>query len=180
MKQRRRTGLGRLNKGLASSPRQPGVIIRKARPRDFESILKLISEQRKADGRQARASYQRDYIMNENSRDQVWLASCAAQVVGVSGYWYDRYADNGVYWLGWTYVSQKHQHKGVGQKLLDRVLGEVEKRKARKLYVDTSSAKMYEGALLFYIKNGFGIEGVFRNYYQRGEDQIILGKELEP
>jgi ribosomal protein S18 acetylase RimI-like enzyme len=178
MKPRKKTGPGRSRKVLSSL--QLAITIRKARPQDFESILKLISEQRKADGRQARASYQRDYGMKKHSSDQVWVALRADQIVGVSGYWYDRYADNGVYWLGWTYVSKKYQRKGVGQKLLDRVMLGMEKRKARKLYVDTSSAKMYQSALLFYTKNGFEIEGVFRNYYQRGEDQIVLGKELKP
>jgi len=100
------------------------------------------------------------------------------EIIGVSGYWYDEYADSGVYWLGWTYVDPSCQGQGIGQKLLHRVIQDLKKKKARKLYVDSSSRRLYRQAIRFYLANGFKKEGVFNDYYQKGEDQIVLGKEL--
>ena len=106
------------------------------------------------------------------------MARSGKKIIGVTGYWYDDYAESGIYWLGWTYVDPKYQRQGIGQKLLDRVIRELKKKKARKLYVDTSSRRLYRQALRFYLANGFKREGKFKDYYQKGEDQIVMGKEI--
>jgi len=154
------------------------VVIQKARPRDQGEIFRLIAEQRRADAGQASRTYRDYFTRQKRPRDQVLVARTQGKIIGVSGYWHDDYSDSGIYWLGWTYVPPGFQGRGIGQKLLDRVIQELKKRKARKLYADTSSRPLYRRALRFYRANGFKREGRFKDYYQKGEDQMVMGKEI--
>ena len=154
------------------------VVIQEAKRQDQDEIFRLIARQRQADATGAGLTYHRHFNLKQRPRDRVFVARLGSEIIGVTGYWYDDYAESGIYWLGWTYVDPKYQRQGIGQKLLDRVIRELKKKKARKLYVDTSSRSLYRPAIRFYLANGFKREGRFKDYYQRGEDQIVMGKEL--
>jgi ribosomal protein S18 acetylase RimI-like enzyme len=154
------------------------VTIRKACASDQTDILTLIARHRSADARQAKQTYTDFFASTRRRRDQVFVAVILNKIVGVSGYWYDGYTDNGVYWLNWTYVDRRYHSQGIGDKLLRRVFKELRGKRTRKLYVDTSSRDSYRAALRFYLQHGFRLEGILRDYYEPGEDQIILGKEL--
>ena len=152
--------------------------IQPAKKQDQTEIFRLIARQRQADASDAESTYHRHFNLKLRPRDRVFVARFGKEIIGVTGYWYDDYAESGVYWLGWTYVDRKYQRQGIGQKLLDRVIRELKKQKARKLYVDTSSRSLYRPAIRFYLANGFKREGKFKDYYQKGEDQIVMGKEI--
>ena len=89
----------------------------------------------------------------------------------------DRLETKDVYWLGWFYTHQDFEGNNIGGKLLGFMIKHLSDS-ARKLYVDTSSDSFYRPALNLYLKNGFQIEAVLRDYYEDGEDQIILGMNL--
>jgi len=154
------------------------IRIQAAKRQDQPEIFRLIARQRQADATGAGLTYHRQFSLKQRPKDRVFVARLGSEIIGVSGYWYDDYAESGIYWLGWTYVDPKYQRQGIGQKLLDRVIRELKKKKARKLYVDTSSRGLYRQAIRFYLANGFKREGKFKDYYQKGEDQIVMGKEL--
>ena len=155
------------------------IRIQEAKRQDQREIFRLIARQRQADADHAALTYHRHFNLKQRPRDRVFVARAGKEIIGVTGFWYDDYAESGIYWLGWTYVDPNHQRQGIGRKLLDRVIRELKKKKARKLYVDTSSRRLYRPAIRFYLANGFKREGRFKDYYQKGEDQIVLGKELE-
>ncbi len=48
----------------------------------------------------------------------------------------------------------------------------------KKLFVNTSSHDFYRKALNLYLDNGFRIEAIIRDYYSKGEDQLILAKNI--
>ena len=154
------------------------VTIRKACAQDQKPILNLIGKHRAADARQARQTYREYFQAGARPRDLVFVAEKESQIVGVSGFWYDEYSDYGVYWLNWTYVHPQHRSQGIGDLLLRHVLSALRKKRARKLFVDTSANPSYQRGLRFYLAHGFKLEGILRDYYGPGEDQIILGKEL--
>lgn len=109
--------------------------------------------------------------------DKVYVAAAENKIIGLSGYSIDRYeADN--YWLGWFYVHEQYARNKVGSRLLNHIVGMVRKKKARRLYVNTSSYPFYRAALNFYLKNKFRIEAIIKNYYWNGEDQIILSRKI--
>jgi ribosomal protein S18 acetylase RimI-like enzyme len=69
-------------------------------------------------------------------------------------------------------------HKKYGRKLLKFVFNELKGTEAEKLFVDTSSNRFYRKAVKIYLDNGFNLEATLRDYYEKGEDQLIFGHEL--
>ena len=64
----------------------------------------------------------------------------------------------------------------VAQELLTRVESELRKRKIKKIFVSTEDTTAR--AKSFYAKNNFRAEAVLRDYYYKGEDQLILSKVI--
>ncbi len=155
-----------------------GLKIRKARKEDQKGILQIFnSREPHWDKRFARLYYV-DFFENEAyPNDEIFTGFIGQEIVAVIGCCPDRLETKNVYWLGWFYTHQDFGGKGIGGKLLKFAITHLSKS-ARKLYVDTSSHAFYRPALNLYLKNGFRIEAVLRDYYEDGEDQIILGMDL--
>ena len=62
--------------------------------------------------------------------------------------------------------------------LLQHVIDNVRQLDVRKLYVDTSSDVAYGNAVRLYERFGFREEGRLLDYYEAGEDFLIMGLEL--
>lgn len=154
--------------------------IRSARIEDKDDILAVIgSYPFKWDKRIARKYYD-NYFPNKTTLfkgDEVYALVDGNEIIGVIGYFLDRFETKN-YWLGWFYVHRNYQGKAYGKKLLEYVIKKLKKEGVKKLFVDTSSNKFYSNALMTYLENGFRIEAVIRDYYERGEDQIILSKTV--
>jgi len=50
--------------------------------------------------------------------------------LGVTGYFNDRY-ETGYYWLGWFYIHKEWERNEYGQQLLDYVIKQLKKKKAK-------------------------------------------------
>lgn len=151
--------------------------LRTAGIEDKDEILAVIgSHPRKWDKPLARLYYD-DYFPEKMKKDAVFVGTLNGKVVGTIGYSLDRYESKN-YWMGWFYVHKDHEKEGWGKKLLDHVVKELKAKGVKKLFVNTSSNDFYSRALKIYIDNGFRIEAVIRDYYEKGEDQIILSKTV--
>lgn len=154
------------------------IEIRSANPDDYDTIIKLF------DNNQDKEFAMRYYKFFFNDRhccphDEVLVKVVEGKIVGVIGYCPDRLETDDIYWLGWFYVHKDCRGHGYGRELLDYVIDILKNKPARKLYVDTSSFTSYEKAMGIYEKTGFAYEGTLKDYYEKGEDQIILGKHLD-
>ena len=154
-----------------------GLSIRKAQAKDRDSIFEIFeSQDTRWDIPYAR-KYFDDYFNNVNPDDVVFVGILDGKTVAVTGYFPDSYDIDDVYWLNWHYTHKDYEGKGIGGKLLEYVI-EMLSPKIRKFYVNTGSRLLNLRALNLYIKKGFRIEAVLRDYYGKGEDQIVLGMEF--
>ena len=143
----------------------------------IEAVFK--SHKPELDWRFARRYYRAFFSKPEAYHGEVVLvAACGGQIAGVIGYLPDWRAAEGVYWLGWYYVHRDHRGNAVGKRLLDRVIDEVRRRGARKLYADTSSWGFYDRAHRRYQELGFTEEATLMDYYEKGEHQVIYSMDL--
>jgi len=156
-----------------------GLEIRAAQIEDKEQILSMIGSYPFKWDKHIAKRYYDDYFKNSTSLkgDSVYVLTDNGNIIGVIGYSLDRYETRN-YWLGWFYVHRKYQGKGFAKKLLQYVIQKLKSKGVKRLFVDTSSYKVYNKALTMYLNNGFRIEAVIRDYYGRGEDQIILSKTV--
>jgi len=154
-----------------------GLTIRKAIAKDRVSIFEIFqSQDTKWDIPYARQYYD-DYFNDAKPDDMVFVGVVDGNIVAVTGYFPDSYEIDDVYWLNWHYTHKDYEGKGIGGKLLEHVI-EMLSPKIRKFYVNTGSRLLNLRALNLYLKKGFRIEAVLRDYYGEGEDQIVLGMEF--
>jgi ribosomal protein S18 acetylase RimI-like enzyme len=84
----------------------------------------------------------------------------------------------GRYDLYWIAVDNSYWRKGVGKKLMEFMEGFLIKKKARRIYVETSSTPPYEAARSFYIKHGYKLLSVLKDFYREGDHKLTFMKEL--
>jgi len=147
--------------------------LKKAISKDKDRIFKIFeSQDTKWDIPYAKKYYD-DYFNDANLDDMVFVGLVENFIVAVTGYSLDPDIDD-VYWLNWHYTHKDFEGKGIGGKLLEFMI-ETLSSKARKFYVNMGWRLLNLRALNLYLKKGFRIEAVLRDYYGEGEDQIMLG-----
>jgi len=158
------------------------VNIKLAGQKDLRAILDLVRDYERYDVEFARRYYELYFSNNKiTEKDQVYVARLNEKIIGVIGFSRDYFSSDYSYWLSWFVVDKKYRgekEKGlnVAKKLLKKVETELKKRKINKLFVSTEDTNRQ--AKSFYAKNKFRTEAVLRDYYYKGEDQLVLSKML--
>jgi ribosomal protein S18 acetylase RimI-like enzyme len=158
-----------------------GLIIRKATREDKKDILKLIESYKPYhwDIKPANEHFTRFFESNDFPQDNFFVGLIDNKIVSVIGYCSDRLNEIGVYWLGWFYTHKDHNYRGIGRYMFNFVISELRAKKAKQLFVNTSSHPFYRHALKFYRKMGFKKVDVLNDFYEKGEDQIIMSRKLD-
>jgi ribosomal protein S18 acetylase RimI-like enzyme len=82
------------------------------------------------------------------------------------------------WYLYWIAVKRDIHAKGIGSKLLRHAEEDIRKRNGRVLFIETSSLPHYELTRKFYLKHGYEITGVLRDYYSDGDDMVVFRKKI--
>ena len=119
-----------------------------------------------------------DLALTSNKSDyQVLVATKGNKVVG-----YICYGPTpmtvGTFDLYWIASAPEVRGQGVGSALVAAMEGDLHKRKARLLRVETSAMEAYGPTRGFYEAMQYKEEARFRDFYKVGEDLIILSKRL--
>ncbi|MFH0949091.1 MAG: GNAT family N-acetyltransferase [Candidatus Aenigmatarchaeota archaeon] len=83
---------------------------------------------------------------------------------------------DGRVWTWMIYIRNDLQKKGFGTDFLKSLEKELRQKGYRKLYVDVTVDDA--PSILFHIKNGFKISGVFPEWHGKRKDALILHKNL--
>ena len=156
--------------------------IREMTAKDLDQVISVISLTDEDDAKAAKKYYKKLWKQDSSyreahSKDFVCLNE-KGKLIANGGVMKDTDEGKDVWWLSWWYVDPKYQSKGIGSKLMKKNLKWLKAQNARKLYVDTSPLKAYSKARKFYHKLGFIEEGRLKDFYDEGEDMIIMGKKL--
>jgi len=147
---------------------------------DLKAIFALIKDYQRYDLEFAERYYDIYFGKGQiTEKDKVYVAKIVGKTIGVIGFGRDYFTTEYSYWLGWFVVDADYRGNkdyDVAKKLLQNVESELVKRKIKKLFVSTEDTN--GRAKSFYAKNGFRTEAVLRDYYYKGEDQLILSKVL--
>lgn len=85
---------------------------------------------------------------------------------------------DGTYDLYWIASDPKVRGQGVGAALVSAMEGDLRRKKARLMRVETSAMEAYGPTRGFYQAMRYVEEARFRDFYKVGEDLIILSKKL--
>ncbi|MBR3199364.1 MAG: GNAT family N-acetyltransferase [Bacilli bacterium] len=76
--------------------------------------------------------------------------------------------------INYIAVSEEYRRKGIGEELLNYFISKLNGVSSVSLEVNVNN----EGAIKFYLKNGFVKKAIRKNYYN-GEDAYLMVKKLE-
>ena len=79
----------------------------------------------------------------------------------------------------WIVTATGHQGRGIGSALLRQAEEEIRQQGGRLVTVETSGSPLYAPARSFYLRHGYTAEAIVRDFYQPGDDKIILTKRLD-
>lgn len=85
---------------------------------------------------------------------------------------------DGTYDLYWIASHPQVRGQGVGGALIAAMEGDLRRKKARQIRVETSAMEAYGPTRGFYEAMRYREEARFRDFYKPGEDLIILAKRL--
>ena len=84
----------------------------------------------------------------------------------------------GTYDLYWIVVDNHFRGNGTGKMLIQQTEMELINRKARKLYIETSSTEKYLPTRKFYENCGYSEEARLHDFYSESDDKVIYSKVL--
>lgn len=82
------------------------------------------------------------------------------------------------WYLWWIVVAKEAQASGMGTRLLRHVEETIRAANGRILFLETSSLPLYEPTRRFYLKKGYDVAAVLKDYYADGHDMVVFRKHL--
>lgn len=82
--------------------------------------------------------------------------------------------------LYWIAVHPDAQRTGAGAALMSAVEERLDSRRARLLVIETSSRDDYAATRRFYHKRGYEEAARLRDFYDRGDDRVVLTRRFPP
>ncbi len=82
------------------------------------------------------------------------------------------------WYLYWIAVSKQVQARGAGGTMLRYAEEDIKKERGRLLLIETSSLPHYELTRRFYLKNGYELAAVLKDFYSDGDDMVVFRKKL--
>lgn len=81
--------------------------------------------------------------------------------------------------LYWIAVNNESRGMGLGKIIMERTEKEIAKMKGNRIYVETSSKKLYFPTRKFYEGCGYKAEAQLKDFYAPGDDKIIYVKKVK-
>ncbi len=121
-----------------------------------------------------------DLALKPNNPDYTILVATKesdAQVIGYICYGPTPMTD-GTFDLYWVASDPTVRGQGVGASMVSAMEGDLRRRKARLMRVETSAMEAYGPTRGFYAAMKYKEESRFRDFYKEGDDLIVLSKRL--
>ncbi len=155
-------------------------MIRPTRPEDTPTLLTITQGTgvfQPADV-EALQAVLHDYHHTEYSNDHRAITyEDNGQIIGFAYYAPASMTDR-TWYLWWIVVSKQIQAKGIGGQLLRQVEDEIRAKNGRLLLLETSSLPSYELTRRFYLKNGYDVLAILKDFYADGHDMVVFRKRM--
>lgn len=136
-------------------------------------VLEIIAETDEDDAAEA------EWALTQRAYRGMYVLVHEGEVMGVTGATRAEDVED-VMWLSWTYLTEQARGSGLGNFMLDRLLGQLNEHGTRKLFIATSDyvedgEDVYADARRFYESFGAAEELRVADYHGTGEAKIIYG-----
>ena len=121
-----------------------------------------------------------DYHAEERGRGHVAVTyERDGEILGFAYHAPSSMADR-TWYLYWIAVTSAVQARGIGGELLGHVEEDIRSRDGRLFLIETSSLPHYDRTRRFYLKHGYEVGAVLRDFYADGDDLVIFRKRIAP
>jgi len=157
----------------------PSLQLEPMKKKDLSAVLQIIDGHDDDDAEDAEQSYKSQGLKGQ------FVYRRDGTIIGVSGYRPITSSDRSA-WLSWTYLEKSLCGQGLGRKMMEATLAELNRLEVRMVFVSTSDyvdpddGPIYAAALGLYQSLGFKLEITHPDYYAEGEAQLTLGMRLKP
>ncbi len=157
------------------------VAIRPVAHQDKEDILRILGQRGTFNDTEIRVALELvDETLDHPEKEDYHIFCAPKGEAGVAGYicFGPIPLTEGCYDLYWIAVDERVGRKGVGGKLMTFMEEFITRKRARHIYVETSSTPPYEPARSFYRKHGYRPICVLEHFYRDGDHKLIFVKEV--
>lgn len=142
-------------------------------PEHHAYVIAIIGETDEDDAEEAEDQFR------EDGYEGMFVLVDGRKVLGVTGAHLAENSDD-VAWLSWTYLASDARGEGLGQIMLDGLLGMLNEHGVRKIFIATSDyaedgEMIYADAIDFYRSLGAEEEMRVPDYHDEGETKIVFG-----
>ncbi|MBP7459822.1 MAG: GNAT family N-acetyltransferase [Candidatus Delongbacteria bacterium] len=79
------------------------------------------------------------------------------------------------YWLA---VLNNRRGQGLGRMLIHETENQIVTVQGRGIYIETSSRPQYQPTRQVYLRHGYQVEAVLKDFYHPGDDKVIFSKKF--
>lgn len=153
-------------------------MIRKAKANDVKEIIALAKSTKvfTEDEIECLEADLQEYFAAKND-DTILVYEIDKKILGFTQFGPLPITDNS-WMLHWIAVSKQEQKAGIGKKLIQRAEATAKKKRARIMFIETSSKDEFEVPRNFYMRNGFMPISVVTDYYGIYDSKVIFSKNF--
>jgi GNAT superfamily N-acetyltransferase len=82
------------------------------------------------------------------------------------------------YDLYWIAIMEEHRQKRYGSLILKNAEERIRALGGKIVWIETSGRPLYEPTRGFYLRNGYDLEAILRDFYGPGDAKLVYRKEL--
>lgn len=142
----------------------PGILIRKMQLQDLDKVHEL--ETKIFNDPWSRESFA--YEIRNNPFSFLFVVEKDKEIIGYAVYWYLNHEAH----IANLAIDQKFRRKKIGELLLSYLLNEMKSQNVRVVHLEVRRSNI--AAQNLYLKKGFKITGVRKNYYVKGREDAVL------
>ncbi len=162
-------------------PRTDSITVRALNASDRELVVEIVREVGNFTGDEINCALELvDIYLEDEEQDDYRLVGAAADGEMIQAYacWGPTPLTRGTFDLYWIATHPNAQQRGLGQALMAYVEGKVQAERGRLLVVETASKDSYHATTEFYRKLGYQQTSIIRDFYDVGDDKLILTKRF--
>ena len=156
-------------------------MIRKLESGDKEQIRRILTDTRHFNDEEIKVAIELIdvYLNNANQTDYIIYVfeNDGKQTAGYICYG-RRPLTDWTYDLYWIAVDPNIHGKGLGSGLVKHMEEDLKKNGGKIILIETSGKPEYENERKFYIKNGYEVQTIIKDFYRSGDDLFIYRKYL--